>query len=84
MINAGALTVTHQKVSLCVMHLVWFHRVLIAAAILFFFGFGVWELSAYMSDRSTNTLILGLVSLLVAVALIIYLYRLKRILKLPE
>jgi hypothetical protein len=76
MINAGALTVTQQRVSLCVMHLVWFHRVLIAAAILFFFGFGVWELFAYRSDRNAN--------MLVAVALIIYLYRLKRILKIPE
>jgi hypothetical protein len=84
MINAGALTVTQQRVSLCVMHLVWFHRVLIAAAILFFFGFGVWELFAYRSDRNANTLIFGIVSLLVAVALIIYLYRLKRILKIPE
>ena len=64
------------------MHLIWFHRVLIGAAILFFVGFGVWELTR--SAGGSNTVVLGVASLLVAIALGIYLYRLKRILKLPD
>jgi hypothetical protein len=64
------------------MHLIWFHRVLIGAAILFFGGFGFWELARASGDR--NAIVMGVVSILVALALLVYLYRLKRILKLPE
>ena len=66
------------------MQLIWFHRVLIGVAIVFFGGFGVWELVAYNSNRDSSALLLGLVSILVAIALFIYLLRLKRILKLPD
>jgi multisubunit Na+/H+ antiporter MnhG subunit len=78
------LTVTGKKGSLRAMQLIWFHRVLIGAAIVFFAGFGVWELLGYNSNRDSTALVLGLVSIVVAVALLIYLLRLKRILKLPE
>lgn len=66
------------------MQLIWFHRVLIGVAVVFFGGFGVWELLAYNSNRDSTALVMGLVSLVVAVALFIYLMRLKRILKLPD
>jgi multisubunit Na+/H+ antiporter MnhG subunit len=66
------------------MQLIWFHRVLIGVAIVFFGGFGVWELLAYNSSRDSTALVLGIVSIVVAVALFIYLLRLKRILKLPD
>ena len=66
------------------MQLIWFHRVLIGVAVAFFAGFGVWELLAYNSNRDSTSLVLGLVSIVVAVALFIYLMRLKRILKLPD
>lgn len=65
------------------MHLIWFHRVLIGAAILFFGGFGVWELTRG-AESGGNAVVLGLASLIVAAALAVYLYRLKRILKLPD
>jgi multisubunit Na+/H+ antiporter MnhG subunit len=78
------LTLGEKKGSLRAMQLIWFHRVLIGVAIVFFGGFGLWELLAYNSNRDSTALVLGLVSILVAVALFIYLLRLKRILKLPD
>jgi hypothetical protein len=66
------------------MQLIWFHRVLIGVAIVFFAGFGIWELLGYRSDRETTALLSGIVSLAVAVILALYLRRLKRILKLPD
>jgi hypothetical protein len=78
------LTLGWKKGSLRAMQLIWFHRVLIGVAIVFFGGFGVWELLAYNSNRDSTALVLGLVSIVVAVALFIYLLRLKRILKLPD
>jgi hypothetical protein len=78
------LTLGEKMGSLRAMQLIWFHRVLIGVAIVFFGGFGVWELVAYNSNRDSTALVLGLVSIVVAVALFIYLLRLKRILKLPD
>lgn len=66
------------------MDLIWFHRVLIAAAILFFGGFGLWELALYRAGGSTPTLLLGVGSITAAVLLAVYLRRLRRILKLPK
>jgi hypothetical protein len=65
------------------MHLIWFHRVLIGAAIVFFAGFGVWEIAAFRAAGGAMPLILAVGSFTAAVALGVYLSRLKRILKLP-
>lgn len=66
------------------MDLIWFHRVLIAAAIAFFGCFGIWELALYRAGGSTTDLLLGVGSLTAAVLLAVYLRRLRRILKLPD
>jgi hypothetical protein len=78
------LTIALKTGSLPAMQLIWFHRVLIGVAVVFFGGFGVWELLAYNADRDATALVLGLVSIVVAVALLVYLLRLKRILNLPQ
>lgn len=66
------------------MHLVWFHRVLIAAAILFFAAFGVSRIVAFSADRSIASLVIGSASIVAAIALAAYLRRLNRFLRLPE
>ncbi len=66
------------------MDLIWFHRVLIAAAIAFFAGFGLWELALYRAGGSVTALLLGAGSLTAAVLLAVYLRRLRQILKLPR
>ena len=66
------------------MHLIWFHRVLIAAAILFFLAFGAWELARYRDGGGTAALLIAIASIAAAIGLAIYLKRLKRILKLDQ
>ena len=66
------------------MNLIWFHRVLIGVAIVFFVGFGIWELLSYRDNHQDAALALGVSSIIVAIGLGIYLARLKRILKLPD
>lgn len=66
------------------MHLVWFHRVLIAAAILFFAAFGIREIVAFWHTAAPQSLLLGSGSLVAAAGLAIYLRRLSRILQLPD
>lgn len=66
------------------MNLVTFHRVLIGAAIVFFVGYGVWELTAYARGSGSQHIVLGLVSLFAAVLLAFYLRRLRRFLNLRD
>lgn len=66
------------------MHLVWFHRVLIAAAILFFAVFGISRIVAFAADGTLASLLLGGGSIVAAVALTAYLRRLRRFLRLPD
>jgi len=66
------------------MHLVWFHRVLIAAAILFFAAFGISRIVAFATDGTLASLLLGGGSIVAAVALTAYLRRLRRFLRLPD
>ena len=66
------------------MHLIWFHRVLIAAAIIFFIGFGIWELSGFRATGELMALVLAVGSFAAAAALGLYLHRLRRILGMPE
>ena len=65
------------------MHLIGFHRVLIAAAIAFFAGYGAWELAAFARGGGTLHLLLAAGSGLATGLLIVYLLRLRRILRLP-
>lgn len=64
------------------MSLVWFHRVLIGTAIVFFLGFAVWQLQAYFEGGGTSTLFFGLASGGAAIGLLFYLQRLRRFLDL--
>ena len=64
------------------MQLIWFHRVLIGAAVIFFLGFAAWEFANYRDGGGSTALFLSIGSLVAAVVLGIYLKRLKSILKL--
>lgn len=64
------------------MSLIGFHRFLIAAAILFCYGYGVWEL--YRASVAGGSATLAAVFFVLGTALALYLYRLRSILKLPE
>ncbi|HUH13961.1 MAG TPA: hypothetical protein VMK65_12680 [Longimicrobiales bacterium] len=64
------------------MSLIGFHRLLIAAAILFCYGFAVWEL--YRISVAGGSATLAAVFIVLGTALAFYLYRLRSILKLPE
>ena len=66
------------------MSLINFHRVLIAAAILFCGGYGVYELSAFNEDGETLSLLMSGFFLACTVGLSYYLWHLKRILGVDE
>ena len=57
------------------------HRILISAAIVFFFGFALWELRNYLGAGDGWALIRGLIYLVVSVGFGVYLKSLKRWLK---
>lgn len=65
------------------MSLVAFHRFLIGAAILFCAGYGVYELLGWQ-EGGTASVVLGVVFLLLAVLLAVYLWRLNRFLGYDE
>lgn len=56
------------------MNLKEFHLVLISLSILLAIGFGVWALKSYVTESSGVNLLLGLLSLLIGVALIFYIF----------
>jgi len=58
-----------------------FHRFLIATAILFFAGLGVWMLSAYWGNGSVPFLVLGISFGVIAVGMSYYLRNLQRFLR---
>jgi len=58
-----------------------FHRFLIATAILFFAGLGVWMLSAYLGNGNVSLLVLGISFGVIAVGMSYYLWNLQRFLK---
>ncbi|MSR35451.1 MAG: hypothetical protein EXR95_02235 [Gemmatimonadetes bacterium] len=62
------------------MSLISFHRFLIAAAIIFCFGFAIWELMTWWVGRSSGALILGLTFVGLGLLLGFYLARLRRFL----
>ena len=61
--------------------MIGFHRFLIATAILFFGGLGVWMLSAYWGNGNVPLLVLGISFGVVAVGMSYYLRNLDRFLK---
>jgi hypothetical protein len=62
------------------MSLISFHRFLIATAIVFCFGFAIWELMTWWVARTSGTLALGLTFVLLGAGLCVYLAKLRRIL----
>lgn len=66
------------------MSLIAFHRFLIAAAILFCLGFGLWELLAARDGGGVGALALALIFTLLGIGLIVYLVHLRRFLGYDE
>jgi hypothetical protein len=62
------------------MSIVSFHRALIVVAILFCFGYGVWELTGYAQTDRGGSLGLGVVFVVLGGGLVFYLLRLSRFL----
>jgi hydrogenase-4 membrane subunit HyfE len=60
--------------------LIAFHKFLIAAAIVFCFGFAGWELRVYLDVGRGTSLALAIVFAVLGFGLILYLRRLRRIL----
>lgn len=66
------------------MSLIGFHKVLIGTAIVFCFGFAVWELVLWWVTRGPGSLILGGTFLALGALLGFYLRKLHRFLGYPE
>jgi hypothetical protein len=60
--------------------LIAFHRVLIATGILFCFGFAAWELALWWVTRQGGALAMGIVFIVLAIGLCVYLARLRQFL----
>jgi hypothetical protein len=61
--------------------MIFFHRFLIATAILFSIGFAVWAFAQFRSTGGTTALVLAVLFAVIAVALIVYLKNLNRFLR---
>lgn len=62
------------------MSLIWFHRLLIATAIVFCIGFAGWEVSAYRRTGSAWLLLFAVLFVAAAAALGVYLWNLRKVL----
>lgn len=62
------------------MSLVHFHRFLIATAVAFCLGYGVWEIRAALAGSGGSAFALGSVFILLGIALAVYLRHLARFL----
>ena len=62
------------------MSLISFHRFLIAAAIIFCFGYGAWEFSVAIERGGASAYALGTIFTVLGVGLVVYLWNLARIL----
>jgi hypothetical protein len=78
------LTRDRARPNLQHMNLITFHRILIGAAIVFFVGYGFWEGSRYLDDGAPLRLVLAAGAFAAAAVLLLYLRRLKRVLRLPD
>ncbi len=63
------------------MRLITAHKILIATAIVFFFGFGLWEFKNYSQSGETSVFIRAVIYLLVSFGFGIYLKTIKKWLK---
>jgi hypothetical protein len=66
------------------MSLIAFHRFLIAAGILFCFGFAAWEVRAWLGSGDATQLVIAMGFALLGAGLVVYLRRLTRILGLDR
>lgn len=66
------------------MSLIHFHRFLIASAIAFCLGFAGWEFLAYTRGGGAVALVIAVAFAVAAVFLSVYLWHLRRILRLPQ
>lgn len=66
------------------MSLINFHRGLIAAGIVFCFGYGIWELAGLARPEPVGSLGLGVVFIVLGCGLVYYLIRLNRFLGYEE
>lgn len=66
------------------MNLIGFHRVLIATAIIFFVGYGIWEAVRLIQDPTLLRLVFVVGSLTAAAVLLLYLRRLRSFLNLRD
>ena len=62
------------------MSLISFHRFLIAAAIVFCLGYGVWEINAAIDGGGASAFIVGTIFTVLGISLIVYLRHLRRFL----
>lgn len=62
------------------MSLIAFHRFLIAAGIVFCFGYAIWEVRAWAASDSAGALVIAMGFALLGAGLVVYLRRLNRIL----
>lgn len=62
------------------MSLISFHRFLIGTAILFCFGFAIWELMTWWVGGNPGALALGATFVMLGIGLTVYLVRLRRFL----
>jgi uncharacterized membrane protein len=61
--------------------MIFFHRFLIATAILFSIGFAAWAFAQFRSSGGSTPLVMAILFAVIAVALIVYLKNLKRFLR---
>jgi uncharacterized membrane protein len=61
--------------------MIFFHRFLIATAILFSIGFAAWAFAQFRSSGGATPLVMAILFAVIAVALIVYLKNLKRFLR---
>jgi membrane protein implicated in regulation of membrane protease activity len=66
------------------LNLILFHRLLIAAGIIFCLTFAAYQLGQYVHAGGTSQLVLAIVFALLGIALAWYLKRLARVLNLPS
>ena len=66
------------------MSLISFHRFLIGSAIVFCFGFAVWELMTWWVGRAPGALLLGATFVVLGAGLVVYLARLRSFLGVDE
>jgi len=63
------------------MRLLTAHKILISTAVVFFFGFGLWEMRNYLDTENAWAVFRGIFYILVSLGFAVYLKSLKRWIK---